>query len=117
VGRVGTVIRRGDVWDAEFDPVRGHEQAGRRPAVIVSADHFHQGNSQLVYVLPVTRTNRGLPWHVSVDPPEGGLSARSFVMCDQMRIFALERLRRRRGMVSPRTIAEIEYYLRVLLDL
>ena len=108
---------RGDVWEAEFDPVRGHEQAGRRPAVIVSAARFHQGTSGLAYVVPMTRTNRAHPWHVAIDPPEGAVSARSFIMCDQLRVFATERLLRRRGAISDQTLAAIEDRLRMLLDL
>ena len=117
MGRVGPGLVRGDVWDAEFDPIRGHEQARRRPAVIVSTNRLHQGWSRLADVVPMTRRDRGVPWHVPVDPPEGGTTARSFVMCDRMRIFATERLVRRRGAVSARTLAEIEDRLRVLLDL
>lgn len=120
MGRVTWVrpdLVKGDVWEAEFDPVRGREQAGRRPAVIVSADSFHQGGSQLVCVVPITRTDRALVWHVPVEPPEGGLTARSFVMCDQLRIFAVERLLRRRGSINPDTLIEIERRLRRLLDL
>lgn len=108
---------RGDVWDADFDPVRGHEQAGHRPAVIVSVDRFHQGTSRLAYVVPVTRTDRAQPWHVAIVPPEGGLTGRSFVMCDQMRVFAVERLVRRRGRVGAATLDEIERRLRSLLGL
>lgn len=110
-------LERGDVWEAEFDPVWGREQAGRRPAVIVSANRLHRGPSQLAYVAPLTRTDRGNPWHIPIDPPEGGATARSFVMCDQVRIFSVERLLRQRGSVSAETLAEIEYALRVLLDL
>ena len=65
----------------------------------------------------MTRRDRGVPWHVPVDPPEGGATARSFVMCDQMRVFATERLVRRRGAVSAHTLAEIEDRLRILLEL
>jgi mRNA interferase MazF len=110
-------LLRGDVWEAEFDPVRGHEQAGRRSAMLISADRLHQGRSNLAYVVPMTGTDRGTPWHVPVEPPEAGLTARSFIMCDQMRIFAVERLVRRRGRVSAATLAEVEDRLRVLLDL
>ncbi len=117
MGRVVRVPRRGDVWEAEFDPVRGREQSGRRPAVVVSADRLHQGTGQLAYVLPLTRTDRGIPWHVALDPPEGGVKVRSFIMCDQLRIFAFERLLRWRGSIDPNTMAEIEDYLRVLLGL
>jgi mRNA interferase MazF len=115
MGRV-VALRRGDVWDAEFDPIRGHEQVGR-PAVIVSADVFNQGGNQLVYVLPFTRTARRVRAHVAVSPPEGGLTAPSYIMCEQLRIFAVERLLRRRGSIGPETLAEIEWRLRYLLDL
>jgi mRNA interferase MazF len=117
VGRVRPDLVRGDVWEAEFDPIRGHEQAGRRPAVIVSADRLHQGWSGLAYVVPVTRTDRRSPWHIAVEPPEGGLTARSFIMCDQLRIFAVERLIRRRGNIDSETLLEVEDRLRVLLNL
>ena len=117
MGRVRPLLRRGEVWDADFDPVRGREQAGRRPAVIVSADRFHQSRSALAYVLPVTRTDRGSPWQVLVDPPEGGLVARSFVMCDQLRVFSIDRLIRWRGRLDPASLRLIEDRLVVLLDL
>ena len=117
MGRVRPDLVRGDVWEAEFDPVRGREQAGRRPAVIVSAARFHQGTSGLVYVVPLTRTDRAHPWHVPLDPPEGAVTARSFIMCDQLRVFSTERLLRRRGTVTAQTLAAIEDRLRVLLDL
>jgi len=117
MGRVRPGLVRGDVWDAEFDPVRGHEQAGWRPALIVSTNRFHQSRSGLAYVAPLTRTDRGTPWQIPVQPPEAGLSAPSFVLCDQVRVFAVERLHRRRGPVSAATMAEVEDRLRILLDL
>lgn len=117
MGGVRPLIRRGEVWDAEFDPVRGREQAGRRPAVIVSADRFHQGRSSLAYVVPVTRTDRRSPWQVRIDPPEGGLNATSFVMCDQLRVFSLDRLLRWRGWLDPASLRLIEDRIGVLLDL
>ena len=117
MGRVIPDPSRGDVWEAEFDPVRGREQAGRRPALIVSADRFHLGQSGLVYVAPLTRTDRRHPWHVPVAPPEGGLTAPSFVLCDQVRVFAVERLIRRRGRVGDAVLAAVEDRLRLLFDL
>lgn len=117
MGRMRTVLVRGDVWDADFDPVRGREQAGRRPAVIVSTDLLNQGPSDLVYVLPLTSRERRVRSHVRVQPPEGGLTVPSFIMCDQLRIFATERLLRRRGAISARTLTVVEDRLRLLLDL
>ncbi|OYV95604.1 MAG: growth inhibitor PemK, partial [Planctomycetia bacterium 21-64-5] len=45
---------RGEVWTVNLDPVRGHEQAGTRPALIVSVNRFNHGPAGLVVVLPIT---------------------------------------------------------------
>jgi len=47
---------RGEVWDLNLDPIVGREQAGSRPALILSVDLFNQGPAELVVVIPVTRT-------------------------------------------------------------
>ena len=47
---------RGEVWLADLNPVRGHEQAGRRPVLVVSEDLFNQGPAGLAVVLPLTST-------------------------------------------------------------
>jgi mRNA interferase MazF len=101
----------------DLHPTRGHEQDLVRPAVIVSSDGFNRGGAELVMVLPITRTFRGIPFHVEVDPPEGGLRARSYVLCDQVRTVATERLSARRGELSQRTMLRCDERLRVLLDL
>lgn len=43
---------RGDVWTVNLDPVRGHEQAGTRPALVVSVDRFNRNHSDF-YILVV----------------------------------------------------------------
>ena len=68
---------RGEVWLTDLNPTRGHEQAGRRPVLVVSDDLFNRGPAGLVIVLPMTSTLRGVPSHVPIDPPEGGLERRS----------------------------------------
>jgi len=111
---------RGEVWMANLDPIRGHEQAGARPVLIVSTDRFNHGPADLIMVVPFTRTARHIPFRVVVDPPEGGLTARSYVLCDALRSIAKERLDGRRGpwgMVSAQTLAQVADYLRILLEL
>lgn len=68
-------------------------------------------------VLPLTRTHRGIPFHVEVRPPEGGLRGTSYVLCDQIRTIAKERLGARRGEVAATTMRRVTERLRVLLDL
>jgi mRNA interferase MazF len=70
---------RGEIWLADLNPTRGHEQAGARPVLIISANTFTHGPADLVFVLPLTRTDRRIPMHVPIDPPEGGVSARSYI--------------------------------------
>jgi len=101
----------------DLHPTRGHEQDLMRPAVVVSSDGFNRSAAELVMILPMTRTFRGIPFHVEVDPPEGGVRARSYVLCDQIRTVAKERLGARRGELSQATLRRCDERLRVLLDL
>jgi mRNA interferase MazF len=108
----------GEIWDADLDPVRGHEQAGRRPVLIVSTDRFNRGPAGLVLAAPLTRTQRPIPSHIPIDPPEGGLSARSYVLCEALRSISTDRLALApRGRVSPQTMAQVADVLRILLEL
>lgn len=84
--------QRGEVWVAQLDPIRGHEQAGTRPVLIVSVNPFNASPARLVYIAPITRTMRGIPLHVPVAPPEGGLRAPSAILCDAVRSISIERL-------------------------
>lgn len=108
---------RGDVWDLSFDPTTGHEQAGVRPALIVSVDLFNAGPAELVVAVPITRTHRGVRWHVHVKPTEGGLVSDSFIQCENVRSVSKKRLRRIRGRVSADTLQQVEDRLRILMGL
>lgn len=108
---------RGEVWDVDFDPTRGHEQAGRRPALIVSDDILNHGPAGLVVVVPLTTKNKNQPLHVVINPPEGGVTKPSFAKCEDIRSVAKERLFSLRGKVSASTMTQVEDRLRVLLSL
>ena len=108
---------RGEIWIVDLDPTKGHEQAGRRPCLVISVDIFNQGPADLVVVLPITTKAKGIPFHVAVDPPEGGLTMRSFIKCEDVRSVATQRLSRSTGAVSSQTMAAVEIRLRNLLGL
>jgi len=111
-------VRRGEVWLAELGPIRGREQAGERPVLVVSADPINQGPADLVVAIPFTTRARGIPTHVEVHPPDGGLREISFVMCEQIRSLALERLGPRPfGRVPATVLSSVENRLRLLLAL
>lgn len=108
---------RGEVWLADLNPVKGHEQAGKRPCLIISVDLFNQGASGLVVILPITSKEKGIPFHVELSPPEGDLKVRSFIKCEDVRSISVGRLERRWGVVSPETLAIVEDRLRILMGL
>lgn len=109
---------RGEIWSANLNPTRGHEQAGGRPILIISTNAFNGGAAELVFALPLTRTDRRIPLHIPVDPPEGGLTSRSFILCDALRSISKDRLGANAwGSVSPQTLAKVEDILRLLLEL
>lgn len=101
----------------DLNPTRGREQAGRRPALVVSVDEFNRGPADLAVLLPITSKDKHIPLHVSMDPPEGGVRGRSFIKCEDIRSVATERLVERWGRVRETTMAEVEDRLRILLDL
>jgi mRNA interferase MazF len=99
-----------------LDPVKGHEQGGARPALVISSDRFNRAFQTLLIVVPFTRTNRGMPTQVRVDPPEGGLTAQSYLMCEQIRAVSLLRFRKKRGSVSELTLQQVEELIPRLVE-
>lgn len=108
---------RGEIWFVDLNPTRGHEQSGKRPCLIVSVDPLNHGPAELVVVLPITPTNRRIPSHVCVTPPEGGLTNESYIKCEDVRSISKQRLINRFGNVTSRTMGIVEDRVRILLGL
>jgi len=108
---------RGEIWLVDLNPARGHEQGGRRPGLVVSVDLFNQGPAGLVIVIPITTKEKGIPLHVEIKAPEGGLTKRSFIKCEDLRSVSRERLVQRLGQVNRSTLDAVEDRLRILLNL
>jgi len=108
---------RGEIWLVKLDPTQGHEQAGKGPGLVVSVDLFNHGPAGLVVIIPMTTRSKGIPFHVRVQPPEGGLDRPSFIKCEDIRSITKARLLEALGRVTEDTLAEVEDRLRILLDL
>jgi mRNA interferase MazF len=87
-------LEAGDVHWIDLDPVLGSEQAGRRPAVIVSGLDFNSRSPRIV-VCPIT--SRMLDWPVVVRLPDF-MKTRGVVLCDQVR--SIDRARRLFGYIE-----------------
>lgn len=108
---------RGEIWLVGLDPTKGREQAGMRPALVISVDPFNHGAAELVIAIPITSKAKGIPLHVEVSPPEGGLTMTSFVKCEDVRSISTSRLVRKLGSVSEQTTESVEDRLRILMGL
>jgi len=75
------IPRKGDFIALTFDPQSGHEQKGRRPALVVSNDLFNH-HTGLAIVCPVTNATRDFPFHV---PVLGDSTITGFVMAEQVK--------------------------------
>lgn len=108
--------RRGDVWLVDFGAPIGREQAGRRPAVVVSADRLNDSPAGVVIVIPCTTTPRGLPSHVELDPETSGLDTVSYAKCEDIKSVSDERLVARLGAANDEALFAIARTLGFLLD-
>ena len=95
---------QGDFIVVTFDPQSGHEQKGRRPALVVSKELFNKGTG-LAIVCPVTNTARDFPFHVDVGEDSG---ITGFVMVEQIKSIDFRaRDARRIGRATDDLLAEV----------
>ncbi|MDD2574382.1 MAG: type II toxin-antitoxin system PemK/MazF family toxin [Bacillota bacterium] len=72
---------QGDIVALQFNPQAGHEQKGRRPAIVVSNNVFNNFTN-MALVCPITNTVRGFPLHVALDERT---ATTGVVMCEQVK--------------------------------
>lgn len=75
------MVKQGDIIKLNFNPQSGHEQAGYRPAVVVSNDFFNQ-KTNLVIVCPITNTNNPFPLHIQLD---NRTKTTGTILCEQIK--------------------------------
>jgi mRNA interferase MazF len=98
------VPRKGDFISVAFDPQSGHEQKGRRPALVLSNTLFNE-QTGLAIVCPLTTAHRGYPFHVAV---LGNPDVKGFVMVEQVKsIDYLTRQARSIGKASEDLLDEV----------
>lgn len=101
---------------AALEPVRGREQGGHRPVLVVASAGYLDAVTTLVIALPITTTGRGWPNHIRVDGPSG-LDRPSWIMTEQPRTLTRERLTGIAGVVSADCLASVKTWLGDFLDL
>ena len=108
--------RRGAVLWAGLDPMRGREQAGRRPVLVVASEDYLDVVDTLTIVVPVTTVDRGWPNHVPLSGPTG-LRLPSWAMTEQPRTIARARVEEVAGQVDGTVLEAVDLWLRDFLGL
>ena|SRR3990167_5959974 len=111
----GLTPRRGEVWLVNFNPGRGSEQRGVRPALVIQND---TGNiyASTTIVAAITSTIKEFPVTVVLSPGEGGLKQRSMINLAQLLTIDKGRLQKRLGHLSDAVIEQVNEAVRVSLD-
>lgn len=79
------MVRQGDIVKVNFNPQQGHEQAGYRPALVISNDDFN-ARTGLAIVCPITNTRNNFPLHI---PLPDNLNTTGVVLCEHVRTLDL----------------------------
>jgi mRNA interferase MazF len=99
-------ILRGDILWADLEPVRGREQAGRRPVLVLSQDVFNE-RSGTVIAVALTSQEPGVGFPLALEVRSVPLPKRSWIKISQVRTLSTERLGSRLGRLSPEELASV----------
>ena len=99
------IAKRGEIWLANLNPIRGSEQAGTRPVLIFQNDRINRFTSTFLSIPLTTNLQRAsLPSCVTISQGEGGLTKDSVALCHQLRVLDGTRLLKRLGSISNQTL-------------
>ena len=107
---------RGEVWLINWNPARGSEQAGRRPALVLQNDIGNKHASTTI-VAAISSSVKIYPMNVKLNPPEGGLDRPSIVKTGQILTVSKDRLDKRLGQISSEKMEEVNHAIKLSLDL
>ncbi len=110
------ICRRGEVWVADFNPGRGSEQRGIRPALVIQNDIGNQ-HAATTIVAAITTTIRDCFVTVVLDPHVAGLEQRSMINLAQILTSDKTRLMRKLGALSEARVKDVDTALRISLGL
>ena len=112
------IIKRGDVFYAELNPVVGSEQGGTRPVLIISNNTGNRHNPTVIIAAITSRvhTKAKLPTHTSVKDFEG-LDKDSIILLEQIRTIDKQRLKQYMGMMPDNIMARVDKALAISISL
>lgn len=103
-----SAIKRGQIWYADLSPVKGSEQGGFRPVVIIQND-IGNAHSPTTIIANITSkmTKAKLPTHIEIARGQGRLPLDSIVLCEQLRTIDKSRLQKQLGELDKETMDKV----------
>jgi len=99
-------VLRGDIRWADLNPVRGREQAGHRPVLILSQDVFNERSGTVIAVAITGQPQRaGFP--LTLELESKGLPKTSWAKISQIRTLSVDRIGRKLGRATPEELAQV----------
>ena len=98
-------ILRGEIYWADLNPVRGREQAGLRPVLILSQELFNR-KSETVIAMAITSQPQRAGFPLTFELPPEALPKRSWVKISQIRTISVDRLGKRLAALDPETLGQ-----------
>ena len=99
-------ILRGEIRWADLSPVRGKEQAGRRPVLIVSHDVFNERSGTVIAVAITSQPQRAA-FPLTLELRSKELPKRSWIKISQIRTLSVERIGKKLGLAAPEELAQV----------
>ncbi|MCH7907381.1 MAG: type II toxin-antitoxin system PemK/MazF family toxin [Chloroflexi bacterium] len=116
-GRQPPQVRRGQIWWVDFNPARGSEQQGMRPALVVQNDIGNEVSPTTIVIALTTNVRRVFPFTVLIPSSASGLPQDSLANAAQILTVDKTRLRNRVGQVADSMLSEIDRALAVSLGM
>jgi mRNA interferase MazF len=99
-------LLRGDIYWADLDPTRGHEQSGLRPVLVISHDVFNE-RSGTVIALAITSQESRAGYPLTMEIKSAKLPKQSWIKIGQIRTLAIERIGKKLGRISPEELNRV----------
>lgn len=110
-------IRRGEIYWIDWNPARGSEQSGLRPAVVIQNDIGNQFSPTTIVAALTTAVERSYPFLVKISTQESGLAKDSTVNLAAIMTVDRTRLRNKAGQLGQEKMAEVDEAIKASLGL
>ncbi|MBC7335161.1 MAG: type II toxin-antitoxin system PemK/MazF family toxin [Clostridia bacterium] len=112
------LVRRGDIFYAQLNPVVGSEQGGTRPVLIIQNDIGNQYSPTTIIAAITSQINKAkLPTHVEISAEKSGLERDSVILLEQIRTIDKSRLKQKVAFLDEETMTKVNRAIEISLGL